>query len=273
MRSSSRSYPGGLIDHAIMPPHEPDGFTSTSRIGSIGVSFTGHRGAVRQYLHGPIVEADILPGASFVTSSAELRWLRVREPSESLEVYLRPALVRAVAGELNGSGSPALPDVGGVADPVVWSVAAAFRAALLGGSTMTELEADTRLRLLLRHMLITYGGLSGSGTVRGRLDARRLSRVMELIEARLEGRLLLGDLAQVAALSPFHFLRAFRRTTGFTPHAYVTARRMERALRLLLSTQHPIPEVAARLGYANPAHFRRAFRKAFGVAPGEIERG
>jgi AraC family transcriptional regulator len=94
-----------------------------------------------------------------------------------------------------------------------------------------------------------------------------------LIETGLEGRLLLGDLAQVAALSPFHFLRAFRRTTGFTPHAYVTARRMERALRLLLSTQHPIPEVAARLGYANPAHFRRAFRKAFGVAPGEIERG
>lgn len=39
-----------------------------------------HRRAVRQYLHGPIVEADILPGASFVTSSSGLHWLKVREP-------------------------------------------------------------------------------------------------------------------------------------------------------------------------------------------------
>jgi AraC family transcriptional regulator len=255
-----------------MPPHEPDGFTTTTRTGSIGVSFTGHRRAVRQYVHGPIVEADILPGASFVTSSSDLRWLKVREPSESLEVYPRPALVRAVAAELDGSGSPELPDVGGVDDPVVWSVAAQFRAAVLGGSPMTELEADTRLCLLLRHVLITYGGLAGSGTTRGRLDAARMRRVTEFIEARLEGRLPLPEMAQVAALSQFHFLRAFRRTTGLTPHAYVTARRMERGLRLLLSTGRPIPEIAARLGYANPAHFRRAFRKAFGVVPGEIAR-
>ncbi|MFL5494583.1 MAG: helix-turn-helix domain-containing protein [Gemmatimonadales bacterium] len=272
MRGSSRSYRGGLIEHAIMPPHEPDGFTSTSRSGSIGVSFTGHRGAIRQYVRGPIVEADIPPGASFVTSSSDLRWLEVREPSESLEVYPRPGLVRAVAAELDGSASAGLPDVAGVEDPVVWSVAATFRAALLGGRPMTELEADTRLRLLLRHVLITYGGLAGNRPVRGRLDARRLSRVTEFIEARLEGRLLLAELAQVAALSPFHFLRAFRRTTGLTPHAYVTARRMERALRLLSSTERPIPEIAARLGYANPVNFRRAFRKAFGVVPGGIAR-
>ena len=79
-----------------------------------------------------------------------------------------------------------------------------------------------------------------------------------------------ADAAELAALAAH--LRAFRRTTGLTPHGYVTARRMERALRLLQSTDWPIPEIAARLSYANPAHFRRAFRKAFGVAPGEIAR-
>jgi AraC family transcriptional regulator len=273
MRSSSRSYPGGFIDHAVMPPHEPDGFTSTSRDGSIGVSFTGHRHAARQYRHGPIVETDIVPGASFLTSSGDLRWLKVREPSESLEVYPSPELIRAVATQLGGSGSPALPDVGGAPDPVVWSVAAAFRASLLGGHPMTELESEVWLHLLLRHVLIAYGGLRENGAVRGRLHAARLNRVAEFVDARLEGRLLLGELAQVAALSPFHFLRAFRRTTGLTPHGYLTARRMDRALRLLQGSDRPIPEIAARLGYANPAHFRRAFRKAFGLAPGEISRG
>jgi AraC family transcriptional regulator len=263
---------GALVDHAVMPPHEPVGFTSTSHAGSIGISFTGHRRAVRRYSHGPTVEADIPPGASFVTGSADLHWLRVREPSESLEVYPPGELIHAVAAELGGSTPLTLPDVTAAADPVIWGIAAAFRAAVLGGRTMSDLDADIRLRLLLGHVLITYGGLPPAASSNGRLDARRLSRVVEFIEERLEGRLALRELADVAALSPFHFLRAFRRATGLTPHAYVTARRMERALRLLLTTDRPVLEIAARLGYANPAHFRRAFRRAFGVAPGTIER-
>lgn len=188
-------------------------------------------------------------------------------------MYPSPELIRTVAAELGASGSPALPDVGGVADPVIWSVAASFRASLLGGRRITELESEVWLHLLLRHVLIAYGGLRENGSARGRLEAVRLNRVAEFVDARLETRLLLGELAQIAALSPFHFLRAFRRTTGLTPHGYVTARRMERALRLLQTTDRPIPEIAARLSYTNPAHFRQAFRKAFGVAPGEIERG
>jgi len=273
MRSRSRSDGGSVrIDHAVMPPHEPDAFTSISYVGSIGVSFTGHRRAVRQYVHGPTVEADIAPGASFITSSADLLWLRVREPSESLELYPDRELVDAVGAELGASRPSVLPDVSAKDDAVIWGIAATFRAAQLGGRPMTDLEADTRLRLLLRHVLTTYGGLPQAARPGGRLDARRLSRVVELIDTRLEGRVVLRELADVAALSPFHFLRAFRRTTGLTPHAYVTARRMERASRMLHSSERPVWEIARRLGYANPAHFRMAFRRAFGVAPGEVTR-
>jgi AraC family transcriptional regulator len=263
---------GALIEHAILPPHQPDGFTSTTDAGSIGISFTGHRRAVRRYAFGPTVEADIPPGASFVTGAGDLVWLQVSEPSESLEIYPPRELIRAVAEELGGSARPTLPDVAAVADPVIWGIAASFRAALLGGRSMGDLDAEVRLRLLLRHLLTVYGGLTPAPRFNGRLDERRLSRVVEFVEERLEGRLALRELAEVAALSPFHFLRAFRRATGITPHAYVTARRMERAQRLLLGTDRPVLEIATRMGYANPAHVRRAFRLAFGVAPGQIRR-
>jgi AraC family transcriptional regulator len=263
---------GALVDHAVMPPHEPGGFTSTSHAGSIGISFTGHRRAVRRYRHGPTMEGDIPPGASFVTGSGDLLWLQVLEPSESLEVYPPHELIQAVASELGGSAPLTLPDVTAASDPVVWGIAASFRAALLGGRTMNDLDADVRLRLLLGHVLTTYGGLPPAARPNGRLDERRLTRVVDFIEDRLEGRLALRELADVASLSPFHFLRAFRRATGLTPHAYVTARRMELALRMLRTTDRPVLEIATRLGYANPAHFRRAFRGAFGVAPGEVKR-
>jgi AraC family transcriptional regulator len=75
-----------------------------------------------------------------------------------------------------------------------------------------------------------------------------MARVTECVEAWLDSTLRLDDLADAAALSSFHFVRTFRRTMGQTPYAYVAARRMERALRLVLHTTLPIVEIAAWVG-------------------------
>ena len=61
------------------------------------------------------------------------------------------------------------------------------------------------------------------------LGQRAITRLGDYIEANLTRRLTLGELARVAALSPFHFARCFKATTGLAPHQYVTARRIELA--------------------------------------------
>lgn len=90
-----RRVPGGEVEYGVLPPHAPEGFTSTTIGGSIGVTFSGHRRPARQYLGAPVVETDIPAGAAFSTPVRDLAWLRVREPAEYLEYRPAPATVRA----------------------------------------------------------------------------------------------------------------------------------------------------------------------------------
>jgi AraC family transcriptional regulator len=99
----------------------------------------------------------------------------------------------------------------------------------------------------------------------GTLDARSVDRVAEYVDSALAGPLDLGRLAGVAALSPFHFARAFKGSTGLTPHEFVTSRRMDRARGLLRS--EPVEAVAGAVGFSNLSHFRRVFRRHTGLPP------
>ncbi|MEM9253359.1 MAG: AraC family transcriptional regulator [Planctomycetota bacterium] len=83
-------------------------------------------------------------------------------------------------------------------------------------------------------------------------------------------------LAVVAAqvhLSPEYFHRLFEEATGKTPHAYMLARRMSLALRLLVRGNAPVAQVGEACGYANPYYFSRAFKRYFGASPRAARRG
>jgi AraC family transcriptional regulator len=99
------------------------------------------------------------------------------------------------------------------------------------------------------------------------LDHKRLARVTELVEDRLASPPSLRELAAAAAMSPFHFQRLFRAATGSSPHAYVAARRMERARWMLNEPDATVASVAGALGFTDLAHFRRVFRRQFNTSP------
>jgi AraC-like DNA-binding protein len=79
-------------------------------------------------------------------------------------------------------------------------------------------------------------------------------------------------LAGVAGLSRYHFLRAFRREVGVTPHAYLTHRRIA-AAKLFLAGAEPLSEVALACGFYDQSHFSRAFKGCTGLTPGQYRRG
>lgn len=109
-----------------------------------------------------------------------------------------------------------------------------------------------------------WNGGAAIKPARGGLPPRRLRLVRDHIEAELASRVRLRDLAVVARLSPFHFCRAFRQSTGMTPHQYVIARRIGRAKELLAESRLPIAAIALEAGFSSQrqlnAHFARAVR-------------
>jgi len=101
--------------------------------------------------------------------------------------------------------------------------------------------------------------------------APRFTRVIEYLRDNLGRRLTLDELAAVAELSPFHFLRAFRTQYDATPQQMLMALRLFEAKRRLAGGVAPA-QVAAEVGLSDQAHLTRAFAQRYGVTPARYQR-
>ena len=99
---------------------------------------------------------------------------------------------------------------------------------------------------------------------------RRIARVIRHIDAHLDGDLGLDALADVAALSRFHFSRVFRGVTGEGVAEAVRRIRLNRAALLVIATRDPMDRIAARTGFGHVDSFERAFAAAFGATARQI---
>ena len=82
--------------------------------------------------------------------------------------------------------------------------------------------------------------------------------------------LSVDGLAELVELSPFHFSRVFKQTTGMSPLQFVTRERITRAQQLMRETSRSIIDVALEVGYTSPSHFTKVFRRITGMAPNEF---
>jgi AraC family transcriptional regulator len=101
---------------------------------------------------------------------------------------------------------------------------------------------------------------------------KRLTRVTSYIYDHLDDDLDLQILAEVAALSPFHWHRIYHALYGETVAATVKRLRLQRAAAELARTSMAIEEIATRSGYETVASFNRAFKSAFAMPPAQFRR-
>ena len=138
------------------------------------------------------------------------------------------------------------------------------------GHAGQEMVVAALVEHLLVHLLRRHAHVRRSQELelsRVGLVDRRVRRAVELMHAHLDAELPLEELASAAFLSPFHFARLFKKVTGTSPHAYLAALRIERAQKLLASTDLSVTEIGSRVGYQSPSHFAKAFRTATGLTP------
>ena len=89
-----------------------------------------------------------------------------------------------------------------------------------------------------------------------------------MLDANLDGKLPLSQLAEKCGLSTRHFARAFRQSTGVPPHRWLLSRRVDRAKDLLRDPALSLAEVALACGFADQSHFTRMFTTLVGLSPG-----
>ena len=102
---------------------------------------------------------------------------------------------------------------------------------------------------------------------RAALAPHRVNTVVAYIEEHAAETVGVKKLATVVNMSPFHFARMFKGALGVPPHAYITNVRMERAKKLLESSNLSLREIATTVGYQTQAHFTGVFHKQVGMTP------
>ena len=263
------TFPTFSAVYAVLPPMDRTQEPTVSCPFAIAFSFSGHEAALLEYPSGRTATRRVRPNAGGMTSGEAPAWVEIPERSEFVEFRPNEALRRSICDELGVPQAAELAEIGGIMDPVLWAASARFRAHALGGWPLEGLEAESLMETLVRRLVSTRLGGKPARASGVTLDRRRLDRVTDYIEANLSADLSIEALARVAALSRYHFIRAFKATTGLTPHSFVLAMRMQRARALLAATDLPVGAVARQVGYADAHSFRRAFLRHFGRAPGQ----
>lgn len=163
----------------------------------------------------------------------------------------------------------ALPELNFVDDPAL--------AATLGGLVGLDwddpgdrLAANQRGHEALVHVLARHASRAPRLRLRGGLAPALRRRLVEYLDAHLAEDLPVGRLAAFCALSEAHFAHMFRASFGCAPHAWIVARRLERAAALLRARPAaPLEALAAETGHASASHLVRRFKARWGVTPGQ----
>jgi len=128
-------------------------------------------------------------------------------------------------------------------------------------------------------MAMTTQTAHGSGSLApvrgdiGTLPSGRLRRVTEYIQQNLDKELRLAELAALVYMSPYHFARLFKRSTGVPPHRFVVRQRIARASAFLATQELSIAQISRMVGFRTPSHFATVFRRVTGITPRRCRTG
>jgi len=182
--------------------------------------------------------------------------------------YPSPELMQEIAEDVAGrsvSRPPWFPR-SVIEDPELFLAQVRLHACLCEDEPWTsEMEQDTRLIDFLGRLIVRWADLDAPPTLR--YGSKGIWRVRDYLDAHMSEEADLADLAAMAGLSRSHFIRAFAKETGLTPHAYLLDRRFRAATRLLQQGEAP-GAVAATCGFFDQSHLNRVFKARMGVTPG-----
>jgi AraC family transcriptional regulator len=172
----------------------------------------------------------------------------------------------------NGAGAR-LAGVTGLGDPVLAHLALALAPALERPHEASALFVDQLSAVIGTHLFDKYGSVKDVESPKRRLMSRlHETRAKEMLRSQMDGDITIGAVAEACGLSRSHFTKAFRATTGQTPHQWLQVQRVVTAKGLLQHTEQSLAEIAAVCGFADQSHFTRVFTQAVGTTPGNWRR-
>ena len=187
-----------------------------------------------------------------------------------VQLYLPQTTLERAAREADQARPGNLLERTGHPDTITSRLLISAADALEGNATLDALFRHQLTDLLATRLLAAHAGVPTTfQPITGGLSPKTLLRAIERLRSDSDADVSLAALASEAGLSRFHFCRAFKESTGLTPHAWLRQYRLEQAMNMLRDTDASVVSVAAELGYSTQTAFAAAFRKLTGETPSD----
>jgi AraC family transcriptional regulator len=187
-----------------------------------------------------------------------------------IQLYLPHKTLERVAGEAEMAAPGDLLERTGHPDLVTSRLLMSAADVLEGNATLDALFRQQMTDLLATRVLAAHTGAPAVfQPTLGGLSPAVLRRAIERLRSDSDADVSLAALAADAGLSRFHFCRAFKESTGLSPHAWLRQHRLEQAMNMLRDTDEQVVSIAAALGYSSQTAFAAAFRKLTGETPSD----
>jgi AraC family transcriptional regulator len=223
---------------------------------------------VERVIDGRLQRERFLVGNTAIYPAQVDYTLRWEHDVEFILLGIDPTLLTQTASELGQSTVELMPLLD-TRDPLIHSMALALKAELDASQVGGRMYADAIAHTLSLHLLRNYSVHKDAlnvPTVHG-LPKHKLHQVTDYIHEYLNHDLTLTEMASIVQMSPFHFARLFKQSTGLAPHQFVIRCRVERAKELLMQGERAIADIAVEVGFANQSHLTRHFKRIVGITP------
>ena len=209
---------------------------------------------------------------TIIPAGSTARW-DIPGPVNVVQLYLPRRTIERVAIEAGASASGDLLERTGHADPVTSRLLVSAADVLEGNAALDTLFRQQLSDLLATRVLAAHVGTPTTfQPILGGLSPTALRRAIERLRSDSDTDVSLAALAADVGLSRFHFCRAFKESTGLSPHAWLRQHRLDQAMNMLRDTDTSVVSVAAALGYASQTAFAAAFKKLTGETPSDWRR-
>jgi len=210
------------------------------------------------------------PGVvSIIPAGSSSHW-DIPKPLNAVHLYLPQRTLIRVAGEADTIAPSDLLERSAHPDPVTSRLLLSAADFLDGNAALDALFRQQLTDLLATRLLTAHAGAPTTAQpVMGGLSPKALQRAIERLRSDSDADVSLAALASDVGLSRFHFCRAFKESTGLSPHAWLRQHRLEQAMNMLRDPAISIVSVAIALGYASQTAFAAAFKKLTGETPSD----
>jgi len=209
---------------------------------------------------------------NIIPEGSSSRW-DIPKPVDVVQLYLPDATLKRVAREAAITGADDLLERTAYPDPITSRLLLSAADTLGGNEALDALFRRQLTDLLATRLLVAHtGSRTPLQPTMGGLSPKVLLRAIERLRSDSDADVSLDALASDAGLSRFHFCRAFKESTGLSPHSWLRQHRLEQAMNMLRDGDETVVSIAAALGYSSQTAFAAAFRKLTGETPSDWRR-